>query len=288
MIEKTLVLLAAGKGSRFGGLKQLYRFLPQQATLAEYAIFDAKKAGFNHFIAIVNEETKTEFESIFKKLKLAHCSQCILQPKTQCKDRTKPWGTGHALLSIKDVVHTPFVIINSDDFYGDESYKLAANFLQTYHKDFALVGYRLSETLSENGYVSRALCSLKNKYVVRLKEYTHIEKQNDEIVHKTETSSIPLDKNAFVSMNFWVLQPSIFTYLKAEWEIFLKNIKCIEKDEFYLPVAVQNIAKKCDITIQLLPNYGSHWLGITYANDVKNAQENLIKLTQQGKYPKNF
>ena len=282
------IILAAGKGSRFGGLKQIHTFLPQQATLAEYAIFDAKKAGFSHFVAIVSEETKTDFENIFKKLKLEHCSECVLQSPPNIEGRKKPWGTGHALLSVKDVVKTPFVIVNGDDFYGDNAYTLAANFLNNNHQDFAMVGYRLSETLSENGYVSRALCELDNNYVKALNEHTHIETYGQDIVDKTDKYIIRLDKNAFVSMNFWVLQPSVFDYLQEEWDIFFKHITCIEKEEFYLPVAIQNIAKKCNLSIHLLPNHESHWLGITYANDVNIAQEKLIQLTQQGKYPKIF
>lgn len=287
-METTLVLLAAGKGSRFGGLKQLHTFQPQQATLAEYAIFDAKQAGFNHFVAIVSEETKAEFESIFKKLHLENCSKCVLQPKPDITNRTKPWGTGHALLSVKDYVKTPFVIVNGDDFYGNMAYRLAANFLKTNTKDFALVGYRLSETLSKNGYVSRALCTINTNRVTKLTEYTHIERQGNEVVHKTEVQTILLDKSAYVSMNFWVLQPNIFKHLENQWNLFLKDIKSIEKDEFYLPVAIQNIAKECNLSIHLLPNEESHWLGITYANDVVDAQKQLLQLTQQGSYPKNF
>ena len=287
-MDITLVLLAAGKGSRFGGLKQLHTFLPQQATLAEYAIYDAQKAGFNHFVAIVSEETKADFENIFKKLNLQHCSECVLQPQANLENRKKPWGTGHALLSVKNIVKTPFVIVNGDDFYGDNAYTLAAHFLNNNHQDFAMVGYRLSETLSENGYVSRALCALDNNHVTALTEHTHIEKQGDEIVDTANNNIVHLDKNAFVSMNFWVLQPRIFDYLQEEWDLFFNQIKCFEKEEFYLPVAIKNKEKKCNLAIQLLPNEGSHWLGITYANDVKIAQEKLLQQTHQGKYPPNF
>lgn len=287
-MDTTLVLLAAGKGSRFGGLKQLHTFLPQKATLAEYAIFDAKKAGFNHFVAIVSEETKMDFENIFKKLNIEHCSHCVLQAQPNLESRKKPWGTGHALLSVKDVVKTPFVIVNGDDFYGYNAYALAADFLKNNHLNFAMVGYRLSETLSDNGYVSRALCKLDGNHVKALNEHTHIEKQGHDIVDKTDSCIVHLDKNAFVSMNFWALQPSVFKCLQEEWDVFFKHITCMEKEEFYLPVAIQNIAKKCNLSIQLLPNEGSNWLGITYANDVKIAQERLMQLTHQGKYPKNF
>ena len=165
---------------------------------------------------------------------------------------------------------------------------MAAHFLKNNHQDFAMVGYRLSETLSENGYVSRALCALDNNHVTALTEHTHIEKQEDEIVDRTDHNIVVLDKNAFVSMNFWVLQPRIFDYLQEEWEVFFNHVKCFEKEEFYLPVAIQNIAKKCNLSIHLLPNNESHWLGITYANDVKIAQGKILQLTYQGKYPKKF
>lgn len=293
-MDKTLVLLAAGKGSRFGGLKQLHAFQPQNATLAEFAIYDALKAGFNHFVAIVSEETHTYFQNIFKKLNLQNCSECVLQgnayvpPKLQTK-RQKPWGTGHAFLCACHAINSPFVIINGDDFYGPSAYRLAADFLDKEQHSFALVGYPLGKTLSECGSVSRALCSVQNHQVISLHEYLNIKETAGQITSIHNEKSTLLDANSIVSMNFWILQTSILKHIESSWESFLYNLENSETQEFYLPMAIQNIAKENNISIQLIENNTTEqWLGITYANDVPWVQENLNKMTRAGLYPQIF
>lgn len=281
----TLVLLAAGKGSRFGGLKQLHTFQPQDATLAEFAIWDACKAGFDNFIAIVNEETRTYFEHVLDKMGLSKCSKCIPQTTVTIPLRTKPWGTGHALLSVASAIKTPFVVVNGDDFYGQEAFKLAAQFLNENKHDFALVGYHLKDTLSRNGYVSRGLCSVQNGRVTGIEEHTHIEMMpNNTIVSKNNFEK-KLDPHTFVSMNFWILQPSLLNHLENLWTDFFKHLRDPLKDEFFLPEAICTVAAHQNIPIHLLPNSTGHWLGITYAADVEEVQKSLLKQTQMGLYP---
>ena len=280
----TLVILAAGKGSRFGGLKQLHAFQPQGATLAEFAIWDALQSGFDYFVAIVSEDTKDYFEGVFERMGIADRSCCVLQKTDKCfENRTKPLGTGHALLSAVDAIHTPFVIVNGDDFYGREAYRLAKTFLKNNKKDFALVGYPLKETLSDNGYVSRGLCSTNGSCVLSIDEHTHIERVGNEIVSRVGETEETLDPEIFVSMNFWILQE-----LKARWNAFLKDLKDSQNEEFFLPNAIRDIAMKRGIPVRLLKNFSDSWLGITYAGDVEKVQEILLKKTSCGVYPKKF
>lgn len=290
MNEYTLVLLAAGKGSRFGGLKQLHTFEPQGATLAEFALWDAWQHGFRNFVAVVSEETQEGFQEIFKKWGLEDRSTCILQEQNDSKtkqfSRQKPWGTAHALYSVRQHVHTPFVIINADDFYGRDAYHYAAQFLQTHKEDYALVGYPLGKTLSSNGSVSRAVCTLnEDHYVTHLQEYSHIEEKNGQIIGQLDDQSLGLDTNTFVSLNFWILQPSIFKPLEEKWNMFLEQLTDPQKDEFYLPVAIQSIAQDLNLNIHCLTNLNGHWLGVTYAQDAASVQNALADLTQEKQYP---
>ena len=285
----TLVILAAGKGSRFGGLKQLHTFQPQNATLAEFAIWDALQMGFDRFVAIVSEHTKDYFEAVFKKMGIEDRACCVLQKgDTFFQNRTKPLGTGHALLSAVEVIHTPFVIVNGDDFYGPEAYRLAKDFLQNNTHDFALVGYPLKETLSENGYVSRGVCDVEGDCVNSIHEHTHIEHVEAAIVSRVGECATFLEPESFVSMNFWILQQSILSELPTRWEIFLKNLKDPKNDEFFLPDAIRDISAEKQIPIRLLKNFSGDWLGITYADDVGKTQEILLEKTICGLYPKNF
>ena len=285
----TLVILAAGKGNRFGGLKQLHAFQPQGATLAEFAIWDALQVGFDHFVAIVSEETKAYFEAIFEKMHIADRACCVLQKTDKAlQNRTKPLGTGHALLSAVDVIHTPFVIVNGDDFYGREAYRLARTFLQNNKRDFALVGYPLRETLSENGYVSRGVCATKGECVVSIDEHTHIECVGNAIVSRVGACATELDPETFVSMNFWILQPSILQGLEARWQFFFENLKDLQNDEFFLPNAIRDISVAKGIPVRLLKNFSGGWLGITYAGDVEKVQKVILEKTLCGVYPKIF
>ena len=291
MIKATLVLLAAGKGSRFGGPKQIHTFEPQQAPLASYGIWDALQAGFHYFVAIVNHETQPFFEHIFDQFGLKDRSQCVLQEDPSLElgiHRTKPFGTGHALYAARHVITTPFVINNGDNWYGHEAYTQAMQFLSSNHQDCALVGYPLKTVLSSNGSVSRAICSVQNGKVTRLQEYTCIEQTPNGIVHHQDTETVPLASDAYTSVNFWVLQQNVLPALEEQWQVFVQNMTYPESEEFYLPTAIQAIATQQQRPIHLLPNLKDKCLEITYPADVNPIQDYLRCQTQQGRYPLTF
>ena len=310
MIEKTLVLLAAGRGSRFGGLKQLHRFRPQGAFLAEYALFDAWEAGFRRFIAVVSPDTHEAFQTLFKKRHLEDVARCVLQtddgvPQKWRNERTKPWGTGQALVAASAFIETPFVMVNGDDFYGREAYQLAADFIDQYPSEAALVAYPLEATLSPNGSVSRALCTVENNNVLRLDEYT-CGIRGSEIVGKRKICSsqiletpsggsagtadavVTLDPQQPTSLNFFVLPKTILSPLKSLWERFLSNVTDPKNEEFFLPTAVQTVLKQQHKDLHLLNNPRGQWLGVTYANDTEAVEKFLTEQTAAGYYPKRF
>lgn len=302
MVEKTLVLLAAGRGSRFGGLKQLHRFRPQNSFLAEYAIFDALKAGFRRFVAIVSPDTHEAFQALFKERHLENVARCVLQtddgvPQIWRNRRSKPWGTGQALVVAGTFIETPLVIVNGDDFYGREAYQLAADFIDQHPSEAALVAYPLEATLSPNGSVSRALCTVENNNVLRLEEYT-CEIQGNEVIGKQKHSAttntdntkdtVVLDPQQPTSLNFFVLPQTILSPLKALWEQFLKNVTDLKNEEFFLPTAVQAVLKQQHKDLHLLNNTRGQWLGVTYAKDTEVVEKFLTEQTAAERYPQTF
>ena len=310
MVEKTLVLLAAGRGSRFGGLKQLHRFRPQEAFLAEYALFDAWKAGFRRFIAVVSPDTHEAFQTLFKKRHLEDVARCVLQtdddvPQMWRNGRVKPWGTGQALIAASASIETPFVIVNGDDFYGREAYQLAADFIEQHPSEAALVAYPLEATLSPNGSVSRALCTVENNCVLRLDEYT-CDIRGTQVVGKRKVCSsqvletpsadsadtadtvVTLDPQQPTSLNFFVLPQTILSPLKTQWEQFLKNVTDPKNEEFFLPNAVQAVLKQQHKDLHLLSNTRGRWLGVTYAKDTEAVEKFLTEQTATGYYPQTF
>lgn len=310
MVEKTLVLLAAGRGSRFGGLKQLHRFRPQNAFLAEYALFDAWEAGFRRFVAVVSSDTHEAFQTLFKERHLENVARCVLQtddgvPQIWQNERIKPWGTGQALVAASAFIETPFVIVNGDDFYGREAYQLAADFIDQHPSEAALVAYPLGGTLSPNGSVSRALCTVDNNNVLRLDEYT-CEIRGNAVVGKRKVCSsqvlktpsegsagtadtvVTLDPQQPTSLNFFVLPQTILSPLKALWEQFLKNVADPKNEEFFLPTVVQAVLKQQHKDLHLLANPCGRWLGVTYADDTEAVEKFLTEQTAAGRYPKMF
>lgn len=310
MVEKTLVLLAAGRGSRFGGLKQLHRFRPQGVFLAEYALFDAWEAGFRRFVAVVGSDTHEAFQTLFKKKHLEDVARCVLQtddgvPQTWRNGRVKPWGTGQALVAASDFIQTPFVMVNGDDFYDREAYRLAADFIDRYPSEAALVAYPLEVTLSPNGSVSRALCTVENNNVIRLDEYA-CEIHGNEIVGRRKVCSsqvletpsagsictadavVMLDPQQPTSLNFFVLPQTILQPLKAQWEQFLKNVTDPKNEEFFLPNAVQAVLQQQHKDLHLLSNTRGRWLGVTYAKDTEVVEKFLTEQTAARYYPKMF
>ncbi len=270
--------MAAGSGSRYGKLKQFDDLGPGGEFLMEFSIFDALKNGFDHIVVITKEENQTFLkehlaERIGTGVKLDVLVQKIEDiPSgiTIGEERKKPWGTAHAVWTARDVIKTPFVIINADDYYGEKAFESAANFIKN-QKDFAafaLVAYRLKDTLSDYGSVSRGVCSVKNKTLKSIKERTKIVKNDGKIID--EESGLELSGDASVSMNFWICTPLIFDYTKDYFSKFLEDKNNHEKKEIYLPFVAQEMMEDGHISVEVLTTK-SHWFGVTYYDDKKNS-----------------
>ena len=288
----TLLLMAAGSGSRYGKLKQFDDLGPNGEFLMEFSIYDAIKNGFEHIVVI----TKSENQDFLKEYLTARIPISIkLDVLEQKIDdipqgsnfsgvRKKPWGTAHAVWTARDVINSPFVIINADDYYGQNAFKGAAEFIQTEKNDnsFALVGYKLEDTLSEFGTVSRGVCTLKDNFLKTIIERTKIIKKNGTIID--EDSKNILDSKSTVSMNFWICNPKIFEYTEPYFSSFLADPNNHQKNEIYLPFVAQEMMRNKLITVKVI-NSNSEWFGVTYYNDKDIAVKTLDKLFKEGKYP---
>ncbi|MBT8260055.1 MAG: UTP--glucose-1-phosphate uridylyltransferase [Flavobacteriaceae bacterium] len=288
----TLLLMAAGSGSRYGKLKQFDDLGPAEEFLMEFSIFDALKNGFDH-IVVITKAANQEFlkEHLSKRLPANIKLDVLVQdindiPKDVFieTEREKPWGTAHAVWTARDVIKSDFVIINADDYYGQNAFKGAANFMQTNasEKTYAIVGYNLKETLSEHGTVSRGVCEAENEKLVSIIERTKIAARNGKIID--EDSGVELNANATVSMNFWICNPSIFNYIETYFKNFLQNPDNLEKNEIYLPFVAQEMMSNGLIDINVIDSK-SLWFGVTYYADKEAAVKTLARLTEDKKYP---
>lgn len=288
-MNTTLVILAAGLGSRFGSDKQLQEIYNGNA-LFDYGIFDALEAGFSDVVMIIRTEidqlTKTHLENRFKGVPVSFVYQDLQNPKGI--ERQKPWGTGHAMLCVKDVVKNPFLIINADDYYGKDAFHFMAKALKSgKNKTFFSAGYLLRNTLSENGTVSRGICKVdSNNHLQSIVEATKLIKVNDTTVVDQETG-INYDINDFVSMNFWGFTPEIFPMTEKLFADFVEVNRDKPKAEFFIPLIVQHAIEKEGYVLEVLPNNDA-WFGMTYREDLEKVKNEIQNLTKNGKYPENF
>lgn len=288
-MNTTLVILAAGLGSRFGSDKQLQEIYNGNA-LFDYGIFDALEAGFSDVVMIIRTEidqlTKTHLENRFKGVPVSFVYQDLQNPKGI--ERQKPWGTGHAMLCVKDVVKNPFLIINADDYYGKDAFHFMAKALKSEkNKTFFSAGYLLRNTLSENGTVSRGICKVdSNNHLQSIVEATKLIKVNDTTVVDQETG-INYDINDFVSMNFWGFTPEIFPMTEKLFADFVEANRDKPKAEFFIPLIVQHAIEKEGYVLEVLPNNDA-WFGMTYREDLEKVKNEIQNLTKNGKYPENF
>ena len=301
MTETTLIIMAAGLGSRYGGLKQLDPIGPKGQIIIDYSIYDAIRSGFGRIVFIINRKHLEKFhESIGRKLQgiipvdyVFQSLEDIPQGFRVPEGRIKPWGTAHALLACRDVVKTPFGVINADDFYGYNSFRLIHDFLvglKEEKRHYAMAGFNLKNTLTENGYVSRGICTLdKEDYLRQVIERTKIKAFDDKVKYtEDEISWHELDKNAATSMNFWGLTPDIFPLLSREVERFLREgIRNPLKDELYLPSVINNMIKKDEALVKVLKS-NERWYGVTYNEDKKSVQKAIKELTCKGLYPEDL
>lgn len=289
----TLVIMAAGMGSRFGGLKQIEPVGPNGEFIIDYSVYDAIAAGFNEVVFIIKEENYELFkETIGKrvedKIKVTYVFQNILDTPVKLDfERVKPWGTGQAILATKDVVKDNFMVINADDFYGRDAFLKIATYLKGADNklpNFAMVGYQVNNTLGEKGTFKRGICEKQNGYLTNLIE-TSLEKVGDKFI------ATPLDgrpqmevkADTLVSMNAFGFTPALFTYLEEAWLKFFDETKDLEKTEFLIPSILEKMIKENRCTIKVLET-NSIWYGITYPEDKERVMEAINLLIASKEY----
>lgn len=300
-MKPTLLIMAAGAGSRFGGLKQMESVGPGGATLLDYSLFDALRAGFGKVVFILRREMEADFrkavgEKWEPKISVGYAFQELSDVPSGFKTpphRQKPWGTGHAILSAREAVPEPFAVINADDYYGRQTFQAMADHLKEIRDlrstDYSMVGFQIAHTLSDHGTVSRALCEPDNegklgKIVERLK------------VSKTKGGAVYLDEagvahslvgNELVSMNIWGFTPAIFPQLRGLFQEFLAEKGQEDKSEFLVPKAIGLLISRKQAEVKILPTPDS-WFGLTYPQDREQARASISRLISEGVYPQNL
>ena len=282
MSKTTLVALAAGMGSRFGGLKQMEPVSENGSVLLDFSVFDAEKAGFDKVVFIIKEEMYEDFKKIVgSRIKNIEVDYVFQELDSMPEGRTKPWGTGHAILCCKDKVKEPFAVINADDYYGINAYKEIHDYLTTAKgKEFSMVAFDLKNTLTENGTVARGVCEIENGYLKSITERTKIK---DFKYTENGEDWFPLAEDTLVSMNLWGFTPKIFNILEEKFEDFRKNLKDPMKDEFFLPFAVDESIKSGDASVKVF-NCKDKWYGMTYRDDIYDVKDAMKKMIEEGYY----
>ncbi|MDA3880292.1 MAG: sugar phosphate nucleotidyltransferase [Prolixibacteraceae bacterium] len=297
-MKPTLVILAAGMGSRYGGLKQLDEVGPNGEAIIDYSLYDAIRAGFGKVVFIIRRDFEEAFKKQFDaKLQGKIEVEYVFQELTDIPEgfsipegREKPWGTGHAIRAARNVAKTSFAAINADDFYGYEAYETMADFLsnEAAADYYSMVGYRLDNTLSDNGSVSRGLCITDdNQNLTDIDELTKITKEDSGIFYEKNGSKESLEGNETVSMNFWGFHPSLFKYLEEGFTQFLKAEGSELKSEFFIPMYVDELIKTGKTKVKVLTSDAS-WFGVTYKEDKPDVISKINSLTLTGKYPGNL
>lgn len=299
MNKPTLVILAAGIGSRYGGLKQLDTFSEQGDTILDFSIYDAIQAGFGKVVFIIRKSIEADFKAFFNpklegKIAVEYVFQEIENIPEKYKDNTrkKPWGTGHALLMAKDVISENFAVINADDFYGRAAFVGIAEAFKKTDKNsskFNMMGYVLKNTISEYGFVSRGECNVdKSGFLTGITERTHIEKIDGELKFKeTDSEFKPISKETIVSMNFFGFTPKYFELSESLFEEFLKDNYKEPKAEFFIPLVVNHLIVNKKATMEVLKS-DARWFGVTYKEDKDYVTSEIQKLKEAGVYPKNL
>ena len=294
-MKPTLLILAAGMASRYGSMKQIDGFGPNGETIIDYSIHDAIRAGFGKISFIIREEFLDNFKSIFDaklagKVETDYIFQTFdLKKYGIDKDieRAKPWGTGHAILEAQNQVHEPFCVINADDYYGYEAFKNMVDFLTTEAGDnkYSIVGYKIGNTLSENGSVSRGVCQTDaNGNMSEINERTKVYPKNGGIVYEEDGEEFPLDASTPVSMNFWGFTPDVFKTIKQLFVDFVYKNEDNPKAEFFIPLIADHLIKNNTATFKVIPT-DAKWFGVTYKEDKEIVKDNISKLIADGIYP---
>ncbi len=296
-MKPTLLVLAAGIGSRYGGLKQVDGIGPAGEAIIDYSVYDAIRAGFGKVVFVIRRSIEAAFKEKFagkfdSQIAVDYIFQEIdshVEGITDWPERQKPWGTGHAILMAAPAIQEPFAVINADDYYGVTAFQTLADFLlnECAPHLYAMVGYSLRNTLSENGAVSRGVCEIDDQHqLTNVVERTQIQRVADgSILYANENQQMqPISENAVVSMNLWGFHPSIFEHLHRQFLAFFEAHGQNPKSEFYIPFAVNDLIQEGRIRLTVLPT-DEQWYGVTYQDDKTTVQEAFAQLTREGVYP---
>ncbi|MEZ4851351.1 MAG: sugar phosphate nucleotidyltransferase [Bacteroidia bacterium] len=295
-MKPTLLILAAGIGSRYGSLKQIDGLGPFGETIIDYSVYDAMRAGFGKVVFVIRKSIEDEFKDSFAgkfagKIEVDYVLQeldNVPEGITYSSERTRPWGTGHAVMVAKDVIDTPFAMINADDFYGKEAFETIGNYLKKLQPDdplFSMVGYKLENTLSENGFVSRGVCVTNaESNLVSVTERTKIGWAGNSIVYEDEGKEVSLPGNTIVSMNMFGFTPMIFGHIERYFSEFISANKDNLRAELYIPSVVTRMMEENLITTRVLTS-DSAWFGVTYKEDRPVVVNKIRELIDEGVYP---
>ncbi|MFC2037110.1 sugar phosphate nucleotidyltransferase [Chloroflexota bacterium] len=303
MERPSLVVLAAGIGSRYGGLKQIDPVGPNGEIIIEYSIYDALRAGFGQIVFVIKEDAEAAFRDRVGRIVERHCETAYVFQRIEDvpsglgvpPDRHKPWGTAHATFSARDVVDVAFAVINADDFYGRSAYQALGDYLKGAEDragvhDYCMVGYLVENTLTEHGYVARGVCSVdEGGVLVGIRERTRIERFGEVAKYTKDGQNwVEIPKGNPVSMNMWGFTPSLFAELRARFPRFLQeNRDNIQKAEFFLPDVVGDLIQEGRATVKVLPA-NERWFGVTYQQDKPRVKKAVRDLISQGIYPENL
>ncbi len=296
-MKPTLFVLAAGMGSRYGGLKQLDGLGPNGETIMDYSVYDAIKAGFGKVVFVIREDFEKDFrEKVLSKYEGVVPTEVVFQALDKLPegytcpaDRTKPWGTNHAVLMGKEAIKEPFAVINADDFYGRDAFRVIAEELQRPHDrkgDYCMVGFRVGNTMTENGSVARGVCQTKEGLLTSVVERTAISYDNNHnIVFTDENGEVQtLEPNTPVSMNLWGFTPDYFDYSEREFKKFLDRDINTPKAEFFITLCIDTLINSKEATVKVLDT-DSKWFGVTYSADRPGVVEKFAELHREGVYP---
>ncbi len=298
-MKPTLVILAAGMASRYGSMKQVQGFGPSGETIMEYSIYDAIEAGFGKVVFIIRKEFLDMFKETFGsklegKIKVDYAFQELSKFVGERKipeDRKKPWGTAHAVLCCKDLLNEPFAVINADDFYGRDGFEKACEFLikEVADDNYAIIGYQLKKTLSDNGSVSRGVCKVDiNGNLVDINERTKIYRNPDNIItYEDEEGLHEVSEEASVSMNFFAFAPNFIDKCEKYFGDFLDREINNPKGEFFIPLVVDKVVKNGEGNVKVIPT-SSQWFGVTYKEDAPDVKASVDKLVADGTYPESL
>ena len=294
-MKPTLLILAAGMASRYGSMKQTESFGPPGETIMDYSIYDAIRAGFGKVVFIIRKDFAEGFKSRFGskldgKIEVDYVYQemdCFVDKNDIPADRTKPWGTGHAILCAKDVIKEPFAVINADDYYGTDAFKKAADFLnnQCNEHTYSIIGYQLDKTLSDHGTVSRGVCEVDaDMNLVSINERTKIYPEDGKVVYEEGENKFEVPAKSSVSMNFWCFHPSLFERAERLFKKFVPENKDNIKAEFFIPIIADEFIRQEGNLIKVIPT-SSQWFGVTYKEDAAAVKNSIDKLVADKVYP---